>query len=144
MTSKAALLRAPDPMPPGRIELEGATLEIGHCALVPPKLRTKLREIVGLFVSPGARRKGRATALLDEVCGQADQHGIVLVLTVIADPFSDSPGLAPAALVDWYARAFGFRILPGTGGAVVMAREPRAAVMPAPTVIASALSQAMH
>ena len=143
MKSKAALLRAPDPMPPGRIELNGAMLEIGHCALVPPKMRGKLREIVGLVVLPGARQEGRASALMREVCGQADAHGIVLVLTVVADPFS-APAMSAPELAGWYSRRFGFKGIESSGTTVLMAREPNAAVLPAPTVMAAAISQAMH
>jgi GNAT superfamily N-acetyltransferase len=83
--------------------------------------RQRIREITKLQTDPEKRRKGHAQWLMCEVCVEADQHGMVLMLT--PEPFGDEPLDADQLML--FYRRFGFREIPNPGGPTIMVREPR-------------------
>lgn len=66
-------------------------------------MRRTVREIVGL--NSGNPRKGHATALMHQVCDEADDGRNVLML-MVAQP--DGSELSNEKLVKWYGK-FGFK-----------------------------------
>lgn len=82
-------------------------------------MRTQTRELSALEVPVESRRAGHATALMHDVCSEADEAGITLVLFV--QPFND-PDMSRAQLAAWYARSFGF--VPIQAEPMLMARMP--------------------
>jgi len=70
-------------MKPGTIQLGNASLHIGYPQIVPGNLRGFAREITEFYVPEEFRGKGEGTELLKEICTQADEKRIMLVL--IAD-----------------------------------------------------------
>ena len=70
-------------MKPGKIELGSASIYLSHSQIVPPTKRGFAREIREFFVPEVDRGKGFGTALLEEVCTQADEKRILLL--IIAD-----------------------------------------------------------
>lgn len=73
--------------------------------------------ITGIEVHRDSRGNGYASALLDDVCRDADRENITLMLSV--DP--DGTGLDEQTLVDWYTRK-GFK--PLAIDLTSMVREP--------------------
>jgi GNAT superfamily N-acetyltransferase len=67
----------------------------------PEDMHDGMREVVAIAATN--QRKGHATALLHEVCREADIAGIVLLLR--PEPFAD--GMDAEQLAKWYGR-FGF------------------------------------
>jgi len=67
----------------GTIQLGNASLHIGYPQIVPGNLRGFAREITEFHVPEEFRGKGEGSELLKEVCEQADQYDIMLIL--IAD-----------------------------------------------------------
>lgn len=106
-------------MTPGLRTLGEATLTIGVCRALPPEMRPQTRELSGLEVPPESRGEGQASALMHQVCDEADAAGITLVLFV--QPFND-PDMGRAQLIDWYAKRFGF--MPIQADPPLMARMP--------------------
>lgn len=96
-----------------------ARLTIGECKALPAHMRTRTRELSALEVGPESRRAGQATALMHEVCQEADDAGITLVLFV--QPFGQWE-LSRTQLADWYAKRFGF--VPIQAEPMLMARMP--------------------
>ena len=97
-------------MKTGTVQLGNASLHLGYSQIVPPPQRGFAREITELFVPEKHRGKGEATALLNDVCEQADQYDIMLIL--IAD--TKKLGL-------FYER-FGFEVIQQSP--IVMVRSP--------------------
>lgn len=98
-----------DALKPGTVELGPARLEISLYGPVRPKLRSGVREITGVWCAPAERRRGHASALLREVCTDADEAGITLVL--MPEAFGEGyggPFMSDESLAAWYARGFGF------------------------------------
>lgn len=95
-------------MKPGERELNGATLEVNVCQGVPPRMRRETREITGVYVPASDRKKGLASALMHQVCDEADQANITLLLTCRDE------------LRRWYAR-YGFMVLQDDIGILVRA-----------------------
>jgi GNAT superfamily N-acetyltransferase len=87
---------------------------------IPARMRDRTREITKVHCEPEAQNQGHATALLHEVCREADRHGITLVLW--PRPYGDDIALSQAQLIEWYGRAFGF--------AQIQAEPPLMARMP--------------
>lgn len=106
-------------MNPGLRTLGNATLTIGVCKALPPEMRPQTRELSGLSVPIESRRTGHATALMHDVCCEADEANITLVLFV--QPFDD-PDLGRTQLAEWYSRRFGF--MPIQADPLLMARMP--------------------
>src|SRR5678816_4756553 len=107
-------------MTPGLRIHKRATLRIAVPLGLPEEMRHGVREIMS--VASENARKGHATALMHEVCAEADRLGFVLMLQV--KPFAD--GMDDEMLRAWYAR-FGF-IKIQDEPVVLMARQPKPTV----------------
>jgi hypothetical protein len=94
-------------------------LQVRISMALPRHLRDKTREITKVHTPAADQGNGHATALLQEVCDEADEAGITLVLW--PRPYGDDIALSAAMLCDWYAR-FGFRVIQPEP--VLMARAP--------------------
>ena len=77
-----------------------ASARIRLCPGLGPKLQASTRELCDLRTQAGAQGQGHASALLREVCEEADAAGVMLVLFV--DPFGT--GLSADDLAAWYER----------------------------------------
>lgn len=76
---------------------------------------------IGVQPFPHLRGKGYASALLRRITSHADTLGVILVLSVVADPY---PGnLTEEQLDNWYIRN-GFRVWTESGGSDAMIRFP--------------------
>lgn len=93
----------------GEREKDGATLQINICQAIPPKLRVETREISDVHVPAKQRKTGLGSALMHQVCDEADSGNITLLLTCSNE------------LRRWYAR-FGFIVLQDNIG--LLARMP--------------------
>lgn len=93
----------------GEREKDGATLQVNICQAIPPKLRIETREITDVHVPATSRKTGLGTALMHQVCDEADGLNITLLLTCSNE------------LRRWYSR-FGFIVLQDDIG--LMARMP--------------------
>lgn len=88
---------------------------------IPDHLQNTVRELVGIeSTNP---RKGHATALLHQVCAEADQHIKVLMLHV--EPFDD--GLSIEQLEKFYGK-FGFMVA-GREPVLIMVRAPECSAL---------------
>ena len=93
-----------------------ASLRLTIAEALPNHMHEGTREIINLRCSNP--RKGYATALMHEVCAEADQTGIVLIV----QPGQFDEGMTTEQLEKWYAK-FGFVALPkDEGNPTVMAR----------------------
>lgn len=99
----------------GLREHKSASLRVAVPEALPEHMRPHMRELVG--VSSGNPRKGHATALMYQVCQEADDGLKTLILTVA--PFGE--GMTEEQLTKWYER-FGFQIIQ-TEPALMMARQ---------------------
>jgi GNAT superfamily N-acetyltransferase len=115
---------------------EAASLQIRVSVALPRRLRDRTREITKVHTAAADQRQGHATALLREVCDEADQAGITLILW--PRPYGDDIALSQAMLIDWYAR-FGFRVIQPEP--VLMARAPGLYTRLAPV---AAACEALH
>ena len=70
-------------MKPGTIAIGNASLHVGYSQIVPPNKRGKVRELTEFFVPENQRGKGEGTTLLQAVCDDADNEGLMLI--IIAD-----------------------------------------------------------
>jgi N-acetylglutamate synthase-like GNAT family acetyltransferase len=70
-------------MKTGTITLGNASLHIGYPQIIAPNQRGHAREITCFTVPEEHRGKGEGSALLQDVCEQADQNKILLI--IIAD-----------------------------------------------------------
>ena len=104
-------------MTPGLREFKGATLRVAVPESVPEDMRHGLRELLSVHASNP--RKGQATALMHEVCAEADRSGFVLMLR--PEPFDD--GMTLEQLLAWYVR-FGFELIQREP-CLLMVRDPR-------------------
>ncbi|MFA7279597.1 MAG: GNAT family N-acetyltransferase [Sterolibacterium sp.] len=102
-------------MTPGLREHKQASLRLAVPTGLPEDMRSGIREV--LDVASTNPRKGHATALMHEVCAEADKHGCVLLLT----PRAFSEGMSTEQLSKWYAR-FGFEVVQ-TEPETLMARQ---------------------
>lgn len=97
-------------MKPGTIELGNASVRVGYPQIIAPNQRGHARELTEFFVSEEYRGKGEGSALLKEVCEQADQGKLMLIM--IADSLR---------LASFYAR-HGFIAI--QANPILMARTP--------------------
>jgi N-acetylglutamate synthase-like GNAT family acetyltransferase len=97
----------------GTLELGQASLHIGYSQLM-PKQRDKIREITEFIVPEGQRGNGFGTELLKDVCAQADQLEITLLLK------------ADTERLENYYKRFDFVTIQ-TGSDILMARQPKRA-----------------
>lgn len=103
-------------MEPGIRTHKTATLRISICEALPDHMREGTREIVNL--RSDSQRKGYASALMHQVCGEADRTGVILIV----QPGQFDAGMTTEQLEKWYAK-FGFVALPkDEGNPTVMAR----------------------
>lgn len=91
-------------MEPGLRTHKQASLRVAIAQSLPVEMWETTREIIG--VQSDAPRKGYATALLHQVCAEADRARIVLFLQV--RPFAE--GMSEEQLTKFYAR-FGFTVI---------------------------------
>lgn len=110
-------------MPSGERRVRSASLRVRQNDTLPLHLREKTREIVDLETTYEDQGKGYATTLMHKVCREADQVGLILILTPA--PWGDNISMSKAQLIDWYGRSFGFQAFQ-TEPMVVMARMPGA------------------
>jgi predicted GNAT family N-acyltransferase len=68
-------------MKPGTITLGNASLHIGYPQIIAANQRGHAREITGFIVPEEHRGKGEGSALLQDVCEQADQDKLLLIIT---------------------------------------------------------------
>lgn len=115
---------------------EAASLQVRICMALPKHLRERTREITKVHVSEQYQRQGYATALLQEVCEEADRAGITLVLW--PRPYGDDIAMSAPMLQRWYA-GFGFRAI--QQDPVLMARAPGLYTRLAPV---AAACEALH
>lgn len=89
----------------GPRELNGATCHLMAVDL-PAHIARRTRQVVGLTVAIHLRGQGRASALLREVCAEADREEFMLVL----EPKPTDGTLTQQQAEDWYGR-FGFQTI---------------------------------
>lgn len=97
-------------MKPGTITLGNASIHVGYSGVIKANKRGLLRELSEFHVPESHRGNGEGTALLADVCEQADQEGLILMIT------ADTPRLC-----DFYAR-HGFVVVQDEG-VILMARQ---------------------
>jgi N-acetylglutamate synthase-like GNAT family acetyltransferase len=81
---------------------------------IPFSMRAAVREVVALYTPPEMRSCGYASQLMHDVCREADEHNITLLLVVDHDIMR---------LVPWYTR-FGFQTIQAKP--IMMARMVKA------------------
>lgn len=92
-----------------------ATCNLIVSTALPVRMRRAVRELHALNVPEEDRRKGYATQLLHDVCREADEQALTLMLSV--------DGEDKARLAAWYSR-YGFQPIQATP--LLMARMPGA------------------
>jgi ribosomal protein S18 acetylase RimI-like enzyme len=100
-------------MKTGTVQLGNASLHIGYSQVIPPTKRGLAREITEFHVPERFRGNGEGTALMNEICGQADQEGIVLLL------------LADNTRLEAYYKRLGFDTIQADND-ILMVRPPKA------------------
>ena len=98
-------------MKTGTVELGNASIHINYSQIVPANQRGHARELTEFCVSEEHRGKGEGTNLLSEICREADEKGILLLMA------ADNKRLE-----DFYAR-FGFVTIQ-QDNVILMARKP--------------------
>ena len=86
----------------GPRQLDGATCHLMAVDL-PAHIARRTRQVVGLTVAMQQRRQGKASALMREVCAEADREGFMLVL----EPKPTDASLTVEQAESFYNR-FGF------------------------------------
>jgi hypothetical protein len=109
-----------DGMKPGHIVMGHSSLELSYSGIVPVADRGRVLEITSLRTNRWSRSQGHAGALMREVCQQADQNDMFLLLS--PEAFGGG-GLTTEQLTDWYARRFGFT--PLQHAPLILIRLPR-------------------
>lgn len=107
-------------MPTGVRHYENASCKIRVCTAIPNQLRTKCRELVSLDVPENLRNTGMGTALMTNVCDEADACEMLLLL--FPEAFGTGPMLSNVELEAFYAK-FGFQVIQ-VKPKVMMARMP--------------------
>lgn len=97
-------------MKPGTIELGNASIRVGYPQIIAPNQRGHARELTEFFVKEDHRGKGEGSVLLNEICEQADQGKLLLI--IVADSLR---------LASFYAR-HGFIAI--QANPILMARTP--------------------
>lgn len=107
---------------PGTITNGGASLDLSYSGIVPAIDRGRVLEITNLLTSGKVRRQNHATLLMQSVCEQADQAGMLLLL--MPQAFGDD-GLTSLQLEFWYTDKFGF--MPLQQSPTILIRLPASA-----------------
>lgn len=102
---------------PGLRTHKRASLRVMETTSVPEDMRASIREIVSL--ASDERGNGHATALMHQVCAEADMAGLVLLLE--AKPFAE--GMTQEQLEKFYERLGFVKI---QDEPVLMARQAQA------------------
>lgn len=103
-------------MTPGPREHRSASVQVAIATALPDEMHDQTRELVSLrSTNP---RKGHATALMHEVCAEADREWI----TLIVQPRKFDDGMDDEKLPGWYER-FGFVVI--QLNPMLMARSPQ-------------------
>lgn len=110
---------------------DAASLQVRISMAMPKHLRERTREITKVHTPASDQGKGHASALLREVCQEANNAGLTLMLW--PRPYGDDIALSAGQLRDWYAQ-FGFRVIQPEP--VLMARAPGLYTRLAPVVAA--------
>lgn len=110
-------------MKPGRIALGPASLSLSYSALVPPEMRGKALEITELLTETHERGNNHANSLMQDVCEQADQADMALLL--LPEQYGTN-GMTTEQLTDWYTRRHGFVAIQ-TEPKTILVRLPAAA-----------------
>lgn len=127
-------------MTPGPRVLGAASLQVRVSMAIPARMRDRTREITKVHTEPDAQNRGQATALLHEVCKEADRYGITLVLW--PRPYGDDIALSQGQLIDWYGRVFGFHQIQAEPP--LMARMPWSTPIALKPVAAAAFEEVWH
>lgn len=90
----------------GKRVFGAASCKLGRTVQVPEHMRDGIVELSGLFCPANQRREGYATALVDQICNEADEAGKVLLLHVA--PYAPD-AMDKQQLAAWYAGRFGFQ-----------------------------------
>jgi predicted GNAT family acetyltransferase len=104
---------------PGQRTHGSASLQVRISLALPKRLRAHTREITKVHTPASMQGNGLASALMREVCAEADEAGMTLMLW--PRPYGDDVALSASMLCDWYA-GFGFRVIQPEP--VLMARAP--------------------
>ena len=99
-------------MKTGTVALGNASLHLGYSQIVEPSQRGFAREITEFIVPESQRGKGEGSILLQDVCDQADQENLLLL--IIADTVK---------LAQFYMR-FGFTTIQEKP-VILMCRSPK-------------------
>jgi GNAT superfamily N-acetyltransferase len=78
-----------------------ASLRLSYSMAMPAHMRGGIREVTNVYTLESERGKGSASALLKQVCDEADESGIVLILL---PKQNDATGLDDLRLIAWYER----------------------------------------
>ena len=113
-----------------------ASLQVRVSMALPKHLRERTREITKVHTPASEQNKGLASALMRQVCEEADKAGITLVLW--PRPYGDDIAMSSGMLQLWYAE-FGFRVIQPEP--VLMARAPGLYTRLAPV---AAACEALH
>jgi len=123
-------------MPIGTRTHGPASCQVRISMALPKRLRDRTREIIKVHTPATEQGNGHASKLLRQVCEEADEAGMVLVLW--PRPYGDDIALSAGMLRDWYAK-FGFRVIQPEP--MMMARAPGLYTRLAPVVAAC---EALH
>lgn len=86
-----------DGMKTGKRQRGAASLNIGYSQAIPSPMRGKVLELSDLHTDELHRKKGQAHQLMLDVCQEADESQVVLILMPDGEEW----------LIDWYEK-FGF------------------------------------
>lgn len=103
----------------GPRQLNGAQCNLMHVD-THAHIARKMRQVMGLTVAIHQRGQGKASALLREVCAEADREGLMLLL----EPKPTDATLTVEQAESWYGR-FGFQTIQETP-IKLMVRTPHA------------------
>jgi GNAT superfamily N-acetyltransferase len=101
-------------MKPGTITLGNASLYLGYTQIVQPNKRGLAREITDFHVPEAHRGKGEGSMLLQDLCEQADDERILLILK------------ADTKRLEAFYKRFGFVTIQDDGAIILLARQPKA------------------
>lgn len=120
-------------MQPGIRKFGAATCKVGRTVQLPVHMRDRVLEVSALFCPVEQRGQGFACELMHQVCQEADQVGMLLLIHV--QPFGE-PDMGRTQLATWYATHFGFG--PIQPEPLLMARAPGAT----PRILSTPVAQA--
>lgn len=108
-------------MKPGTYTHGAASVHLGYTQVVPVPMRGRVRELTSLAVAREARGQGAASALMQDVCAQADAAGLALM--VMVEPF-DGASMDELQLASWYSR-LGFKTIQAAPVVIMVRRATK-------------------